>query len=252
MINMLVVEEINLSRAWGKALIHIVDHSGHEITPLVISINKINASSPLEDLPVREVLDNALGIAGIAGVQTVANTIFPESLWRIARGDRQKLFTLYKNNLGRYKKLEPILNRRGLYFERLIDFGFKIFDGNQLEYIISSYNERDGVRRSKFQASIFDPFRDHVPDARLGFPCLQHISFVPIDNNLTLNAFYATQLLFEKAYGNLFGLMRLGNFMASQMRLNFTEFTCVIGVEKLGVPKKNVRDLAEAVRGIIL
>ena len=52
-------------------------------------------------------------------------------------------------------------------------------DGNQLEWILSQYNSRAGVRRSMFQAATFDPARDHVASAQLGFPCLQQVSFEP-------------------------------------------------------------------------
>jgi thymidylate synthase len=84
-----------------------------------------------------------------------------------------------------------------------------------------------------FQASIFDPGRDHVRSAQLPFPCLQHVSFVPQVENLTLNAFYATQQIFNKAYGNYLGLCRLGSFMAQEMELTFSRMNCFIGVAKL-------------------
>lgn len=84
-----------------------------------------------------------------------------------------------------------------------------------------------------FQASIFDPGRDHVRNAQLSFPCLQHVSFVPQGETLTLNAFYATQQLLNKAYGNYLGLCRLGNFMADEMGLTFSRMNCFVGVAKL-------------------
>ncbi len=84
-----------------------------------------------------------------------------------------------------------------------------------------------------FQASIFDPGRDHVRQAQLPFPCLQHVNFVPQGETLTLNAFYATQQIFNKAYGNYLGLCRLGNFMANEMGLTFSRMNCFIGVAKL-------------------
>lgn len=94
-----------------------------------------------------------------------------------------------------------------------------------------------------FQASIFDPERDHVPDAQLPFPCLQHVSFVPQDHNLMLNAFYATQQIFEKAYGNYLGLCRLGDFMAREMGLTFERMNCFVGVAKLDTISKSDESL---------
>ena len=86
-----------------------------------------------------------------------------------------------------------------------------------------------------FQACVFDPVRDHTGAAQQPFPCLQHISLVPDERNgtLSLNAFYATQQLFTKAYGNWLGLARLGTFLAYEMRLQFDRLTCFAGIEKV-------------------
>ena len=120
-----------------------------------------------------------------------------------------------------------------------IAYGSGPNNGNQLEYIISQYKSRTGVRRSMFQASIFDPARDHVIDPRIPFPCLQHVSFIPQNKSLIMNAFYATQLLFNKAYGNYLGLCKLGDFMAHEMGLTFERMNCFVGVAKMdNIPKK--------------
>ena len=96
-----------------------------------------------------------------------------------------------------------------------------------------------------FQASIFDPARDHISTAQLPFPCLQHVSFVPQKNTLTMNAFYATQQLFNKAYGNYLGLCRLGDFMAHEMELRFERMNCFVGVAKMDNINKTSPTLEE-------
>jgi hypothetical protein len=173
----------------------------------------------------------------------VANTIFPDSLWKLSGGDRHELYKIYLKTLPRIKALNKTRNRRGLYFERLISFDEKAQNSNQLEHIISAYNSAHeahrGVRRAMLQASVFDPRRDHLSVPRLGFPCLQHITLVPNGADLTLNAVYATQQIFEKAYGNYLGLCRLGRFMAREMDLIFSCLNCFIGVEKLDTVKKS-------------
>ena len=128
--------------------------------------------------------------------------------------------------------MNPSANRRGLYFERLTSYGRGQCDGNQLEWIISQFNGRDGVRRSMFQASVFDPERDHIADAQLQFPCLQHVSFEPTKEGLVVNAFYATQQLFVKAYGNYLGIAQLGAFMAHEMKMKLIRMNVIIGVAK--------------------
>ena len=235
----LIIEETNLSHAWSRAFLHIIDHPGKEVSPLLITLTGFTNSMPKEDQAIRDALDNCLKINNEQSVHTVANTIFPASYWQRSNHNRNKLFDTYLENFPRIQALAPKKNKRGLYFERLIAYGSGPNNGNQLEYIISQYKSRTGVRRSMFQASIFDPARDHVIDPRIPFPCLQHVSFIPQNKSLIMNAFYATQLLFNKAYGNYLGLCKLGDFMAHEMGLTFERMNCFVGVAKMdNIPKK--------------
>ena len=144
--------------------------------------------------------------------------------------------------------MSPHKNRCGLYFSRLIAYGLNAKtgepekhlestklkeDGNQLEFIIQQC--KPGKRRSMLQASIYDPIRDQDTSAQKPFPCLQHVTFVPNfkEKTLSLHAFYATQQLFVKAYGNWLGLSRLGLFVASQTGLRFSTMNCFAGIEKM-------------------
>jgi thymidylate synthase len=241
----LVIEEANLSHAWSRAFLHIIDNPGKEVSPLLITLTGFTNGMPNEAPAIREALDNCLKINNEQSVHTVANTIFPTSYWQRSNHDRNKLFDTYIKNFPRIQDLAPTKNHRGLYFERLIAFGSGPNNGNQLEYIISQYiisqyKSPPGVRRSMFQASIFDPKRDHVIDPRPPFPCLQHVSFIPQKKSLILNAFYATQQVFNKAYGNYLGLCRLGDFMAHEMGLSFERMNCFVGVAKMdNIPKKS-------------
>lgn len=239
----LLIDGTNISHVWGRAFLHIIDNPGKEISPLVVSLTGFSNGITNEDQSIRDALDNCLVTNSKQKVHTVANTIFPSSLWRQSKYDRKKLFEIYIDTLPRIKALAKSKNRRGLYFERLIAFGSGLQNGNQLEHIISEYTSRPGVRRTMFQASIFDPERDHVRDAQLPFPCLQHVSFVPQGHNLILNAFYATQQIFEKAYGNYLGLCRLGDFMAREMGLTFERMNCFVGVAKLDTISKSHESL---------
>jgi len=234
----LIIEETNLSHAWSRAFLHVIDNPGKEISPLLITLTGFNNGIPNENKDIRDALDNCLPIN--SKVDTVANTIFPASYWQRSNHDRNKLFDTYLENFPRIQALAFNKNHRGLYFERLIAFGSGPNNGNQLEYIISEYKSRRGVRKSMFQASIFDPARDHIPPAQIPFPCLQHVSFIPQKKRLILNAFYATQQLFNKAYGNYLGLCRLGDFMANEMGLGFEQMNCFVGVAKMdNITKKS-------------
>ena len=151
----------------------------------------------------------------------------------MSHGDRSRLFELYRKTFPRLQAMKRKANSRGLYFERMMMYGRGPCDGNQLEWILSQYKSRKGVRRSMFQATTFDPRRDHVRDAQLGFPCLQQVSFVPTEAGLVTNAFYATQQIFDKAYGNYLGLAQLGAFMAHEMGIRLARLNVMVGVAKL-------------------
>jgi hypothetical protein len=235
----LLIEDANLSWAWARIVIHIKAHAGRNISPLVVSISGFDErAAPYEDLHLRRELDALLAQHDEWDIETVAFTIFPERIWRIAGGNRKKLFDYYRRAFPRYQAMNRRLNGKGLYFERLTMFGDGPNGGNQLEHIIETYNSWEAVRDTMLQAAIFDPGRDHTKSAQLGFPCLQHVSFVPTRDGLVTNAFYATQQLFEKAYGNYLGLARLCTFMAGELGMKPARLNVYVGVAKLeGIPK---------------
>jgi len=244
----MLIDQPNISLAWVQAFLAIRAASGHRLAPLTLTFTGFENGEVVEVESVRSALNAAIEGAGMQKIQTVANTIFPQALWRRAKGDRQAFYSAYRENLPEYIAMEPHKNRGGLYFGRLIayDIDHKSGErlahipadatpdsGNQLEFIIKHC--RPGTRISMFQASVFDPARDQTAAAQLGFPCLQHVTFVPSfsDKTLTMNAFYATQQLFEKGYGNYLGLSRLGLFVASQVGLTLSRVVCFVGVEKM-------------------
>lgn len=244
----ILIDQPNISLAWAEAFLAVRDASKHKLSPLTLTFTGFYGGEVQEHAGIRSALDLALVASDMQKVQTVANTIFPLSLWRFAKGDRKALYAEYRANLPEYVAMESSKNQRGLYFGRLIAFdmdhktgdrlahvpqGIVPEDGNQLEFIIQHC--KPGVRHSMFQASTFDPARDHTTLAQLPFPCLQHVTFEPDfkAGTLGLNAFYATQQLFAKGYGNYLGLARLGLFMAGEIKLSLDRVSCFIGVEKM-------------------
>jgi hypothetical protein len=240
-----VISDADLSRAWASVFLHILDGRGMEVSPLVLSVSGFDEDGRISETPsVRGALDQVLKQKRKISVEDVAHTIFPERLWRIARRDRARLFELYRGVYPRYVAMNRRANGRGLYFERLTMFGADVpCEGNQLEWILSQYNSRSGIRDSMFQAAIFDPARDHIKNARVGFPCLQHVSFVPTSEGLVTNAFYATQYVFDKAYGNYLGLAQLGAFMAHEMGMRLARLNVTVGVAKFDGVSKTDSDL---------
>ena len=107
--------------------------------------------------------------------------------------------------------------------------------------------------RSALQAAIFDPTKDHTNQRMRGFPCLQQVAFAPQGaDGLMVTGLYATQYIFERAYGNYLGLCRLGRFMAQEMGKQLTQVTCVASPAKGGDKTKGyLRELARGAAGIV-
>jgi thymidylate synthase len=244
----LFIQDTDLSCAWAKAFLEAMKPGRGEILPLVVTITSFAEGRPAENAAIRCVLDETLAKMGEFSCETVASTIFPQSLWNPGES-RVHLFERYRHILPHLRKMETH-NRYGLYFERLIAFGPQKI--NQLNHIINMYHSGNH-RRSSLQASIFDPAVDHTNQRQRGFPCMQHVAFAPFgDGELAITGFYAIQHLFERAYGNYLGLCNLGRFVAHELGLRLTQMTCVAGVAKIGnVNKGDLRDLLRKLEDIM-
>lgn len=229
-----IISDTNLSHAWLRLLHEVLCSPGTEVAPLVLSLTGFNEKDAVsENFSVRNELDKLLQQKRKFLVEDVAFAIFPQRIWKMYRGDRRRFFDRYRATVPRWRAMNKNANRRGLYFERLIMYGRGPCDGNQLEWILSQYGSRISVRRSMLQATTFDPGRDHTGSAQLGFPCLQQVSFNPTNAGLVTNAFYATQQIFDKAYGNYLGLAHLGAFMANEMKMPLAQLNVMVGIAKL-------------------
>lgn len=244
----------NVSAAWAHSLLRVMEPGVNSIQPLMAVIEDLDDGVPVEIQAIRQAVDTELGNRGEWSTNSVANTIFPESLWRSnCKDDAQDLFDRYERcwpKIGRYRE-----NRRGTYFRRLTAYSrgkTGALPRNQLQHIIRTYR-RGNHRPTALQATIFDPMLDHSDSRRQGFPCLHQVSFVcSSDGSLEVVAYYPMQYLFEKAYGNYMGLCRLGRFMGKQMGLNFIRLRCFAAVAKLGNPNKSdMRELCRSLKDIL-
>ncbi len=234
-----LIKNLNLSGTWKRVMEEIIASKTKEICPLVISITDFT-----EDEQSRKTLDESLEASGQQNIQTVAETIFPDSLYRYCNQNRDLLYNEYLNNIPRIKAIKKKANGRGTYFERLIAYPGSSKEINQLEHIIENLQSENKVRRTKLQASIFDPNQDHINSVYQGFPCLQHITFYKTpEKGLVINSFYAMQYLYKKAYGNWLGLINLGKFVAKELGIPLERFNCHIGIEKEDLTKKQMKDL---------
>jgi len=254
-------QEPSLELAWARTFLELVEHPSRELAPFTMSIASASGFSLPNTLthPLAKALDASMKHETGQEIEKVAFPIFPERLWKVSGGDRQEFYAEFLKNQPIYVGWEPQKNKGGTYFGRLIgfgidhrtgkDLGFKpsktlTKEGNQLEHVIRqckrSVELGRSVARMQLQASTFDPFRDLTTSGQPCFPCLQHIAFDPDikAGRLALTAFYATQQLFVKAYGNWLGLCRLGSFVAGESGLKLTRFSCFVGVQKMDIAPK--------------
>lgn len=256
--------EGTLSAAWGKALLVTLANNSHTLTPLMVSINEFDKEqAPVEDLHLRKTLDVLLTKSRKFTSSESAQKLFPFRYWERHRDQpRDSLYDWYLNrHLARLQGREPA-NRNGTYFERMIAFSgahkrngeLTLASTNQLEFIISEWTKERSrprrPRRSALQVALFDPAKDDTGQPVRGFPCLQQISFTyDDDGGLAVNAYYPTQYIVERAYGNYLGLAHLGRFMAFHMGLTLQRVNCFVGCPEVGqLPAADVRHLADLVR----
>lgn len=244
MITDLSISDSNLSHAWARAFLATLEKGGGTRHPSVVMINNLDNGNLPEDIKIRSRLDRELRKYRLNGCSTVSNTIFPLSMWNEASGsDFDELCARYGKAWPGIKKC--VANRNGVYFRRLSNYQPKGANAsvNQLANVIATY-QSGNHRKSALQAAIFDPTRDHSNQRQRGFPCMQQIAFTPLSGGrLSIAGIYATQLQFEKAYGNYLGLYWLGRFMAKQLGLTLTQVTCMAAVLQRSDGKRNKTSL---------
>ena len=231
----------NLSVGWARTMLELHRPGVTRITPMTLIVRGFAPDGKIcEVAEIREAVDLFLDRQGKRETENVAWTIFPQRWWEMSGGDVELFFEICVDGFQRVQDFNPRNNRRGSYFQRLMDLKGEGKGPNQLKWMLKEYKEHPKARRtSKFQATTFDPARDYTSSGQLEFPCLQQVSFVFEDGALHLNAFYATQQLARKGYGNYLGLARLGAFMAQRMGLRFEQLNVFVGVAKMDVTKSD-------------
>jgi len=231
----------------------------NNLMPLMISVGGLRMGMPAEDDDIRTALDTALNQNHKYSSSISAMTIFPFKYWeQNGTPHIDELSKLYLNNYLPRLRARDRRNRTGTYFERMI-----AFEGinrkhtsdtkNQLRHVVGLWS-KDGTgprpRQSALQVAIFDPVKDHNGSPRSIFPCLQQVSFAYDDlGGLAVNAYYPSQYIFDRAYGNYLGLCHLGYFMAREIDLEFVRLNCFIGRPELGdITKGRLRTLEDTVR----
>ena len=208
--------------AWREAVRRVDAAPGREAYNVVIDV-----ADPVADATVAHpgiaVVDAFLTECA-KPVDTVANTIFPASLYH--RHKAPSFFDVFE------KQVLPKVRRgarwSGYYLERMIDYPVPAgHPPNQLWDIIERMRNEKVRALNKFELSLFDPVRD-VDNSPYGGQCLSFLSFKIIPGAtriLTLTAQYRNHFYIEKLLGNLIGLGRLMDFVCRETGLKVGSLT---------------------------
>lgn len=155
-------------------------------------------------------------------IVTVANTIFPQSLYR--RHGVSGFYAEYFDAYGRLTK------GWGRYFERLT----RRVDKERKEYNpladlidkLKKQNSKKGPFKCAYDLSLYDPDLDRRRYRNA--PCLSFLTFKRHpDRKLSLTALYRNHAYVTRCLGNLIGLGRLQAFVAAQAELTVGPLTCI-------------------------
>ena len=229
--------------AWREAVRRVDAVPGREAYNVVIDIADPVANATLAHPGIAAV--NAFLAERAKPVDTVANTIFPASLY--FRHGAPAFFDVFSQRV--LPKVRRAERWSGYYFERMI--AYPVPEGqapNQLWDIVERMNNEDVRALNKFELSLFDPVRD-VDNSPYGGQCLSFLSFKIIpgaDRTLTLTAMYRNHFYIEKLLGNLIGLGRLMSFVAREAKLSVGALTVISTHAKIDQPARAKRAEIEA------
>ncbi len=239
----------NLSLGWLLGMEYLLQQRGGKTINLSVVIERAGE----EDAGVREVLDRFLAERrgkDVSPISTVANTIFPQSLYLPKLGDKAQshLYEMYR--VGYPVRRRCPGNEHGTYFNRMIAWSGQEGEFNQLERAIaklrsqlatpnpkSSFyevgvsavedafgDEPAGMGDGTAEMRIYSPGHDNRV---MGFPCLSHISLKLFERRVHLTALYRNQHFIRKAYGNYLGLSRLLLFICREVGCEPGELVCI-------------------------
>ena len=232
----------SVSEAWLLSLERTAETDGGRAVHVVSTVTEPGT----EIASIRRVLDNALDAAGAQSVDTVAETIFPASLYpdperdwspELPAAERALLDAAAETLYEAYTGMLPLLrtvnaNKSGTYFSRMISWPGKEAGGiNQLAARIERLRGEQLAGRRTHNALDMDVAADALTDEEdlrglqvyaaadrriRSFPCLTHVDLTLYQGRLHATAVYRHQYLFHKAYGNLLGLSWLMQFLCQQ------------------------------------
>lgn len=239
-----VPSQLSCPLAWLAAVKAVDAKPNHESHNVIIDI-----ANPAQDItranPIVAAVDGFLR-ARDKSVLAVANTIFPWSIYR--RHGAPVFFDVFQNLI--LPKVRKNQRWSGYYFERMIRHPVR--DGepiNQLWDIVERI-KNNNPSNNKYELAIFDPERD-MDKSRYGGQCLSHLSFKLLagsERRLALTVMYRNHYYIEKLLGNLIGLGRLMEFVATEGGVGLGPLTVVSTHAEIDKPDATRGDVLTLIR----
>ena len=213
------------ARAWLAAtqvVNAMPDHEAHNVI--------INIENPLvrsgEDETVEALVDQYLRTNECMPLRSVANTIFPEALYR--RHGSPAFFKVYLEQV--FPRLRRSSSDWGRYFDRLTRYETATKGTiNPLEDLVEKMRdqiESDRTFKNIYELNVYDPVKD--AGRVMGRQCLSFLSFKLTGNNqLNLTAVYRNHYYTGRLLGNMIGLGNLMGFIAAETGAEVGSLTIV-------------------------
>lgn len=238
-----VASQADCAGAWREAVRAVDSQRGREAYNVIIDVADPTAGSTRTH-PGVAVVDAFLSPRA-KPIETVANTIFPASLYH--RHGAPEFIDVFTD------KVLPKVRRggrwSGYYFERMVNYPVAVNEPpNQLWNIVERMKDDNVKALNKYELSLFDPVRD-VDNSSYGGQCLSFLSFKIMPGSprtLILTAQYRNHYYIEKLLGNLIGLGRLMSFVAREADLAVGALTIVSTHAEIDLPAKAKRGEIQA------
>lgn len=218
---------LSCASAWLAAAQRVNALPGHEAHNVIIGVTNPTAMSNA-DMALIKTVDSFLRQNDKYPVETVANTVFPAALYK--QYGAPKFYDIYLNNV--YPRIKK-KGDWGRYFERMISYPLdrKGSAIRPLQDIVEKMRQnvsKDRCFQNIYELTIYDPIRDAGPV--MNRQCLSFLSFKVTDDaprKLLLTALYRNHYYVQRLLGNLIGLGRLMNFVATEVGLEVGDLTIV-------------------------
>lgn len=214
-----ISSQTSCARAWVAAASAIADAG--DAYNVVIDIARPDIHDTRDDAVI-SLVDRFLRDQDQNPISTVANTIFPQNLYKAYGAP---------NFVAEYLKVFDSLSNKGWgrYFERMTRH--KKLDGEEyspLAVLIERLRDRHDAQRftSAYELAVYDPLLDGRTFR--GGQCLSFLSFkLHPSQDLMLTAVYRNQTYITRLLGNLIGLGRLQAFVAKETGFSVGSLTCI-------------------------